>query len=258
MKKIFKFGCLTFILLLVIGAGVGAWIYYGFKTSNPIGYKSVGEIAVPLGYKRINQDDGFAKYLRSLPLKKTGSKVQLFTGGDARFQSLNYAVVDIPMLSNYEQCADMCMRLRGEYLYGVGRPVSFNDVNGNRMTFSGGSRKDFEKFMRMVYGVASTFSMSRELKTRPLCEVQPGDVFVYAGVDRGQKMGHAVMVVDVAEDSDGNRIFMLAEGATPARECHLVRNWFNPILSPWFKMDKDASFVQLSPFTYKAKELRKW
>lgn len=51
---------------------------------------------------------------------------------------------------------------------------------------------------------------------------------------------------------------LLNDCATPARECHLVRNWFNPILSPWFKMDKDASIVQLSPFTYKANELRKW
>ena len=70
---------------------------------------------------------------------------------------------------------------------------------------------------------------SREPDTRPLGEVEPGDVFVYAGADRGTTLGHAVMVIDVAENC-----------------------------SPWFTMDKDANFVQLSPFTYKAKELKKW
>lgn len=83
IKKFF----IAILVLLMIGAGVGAWLYYGFKTSNPLGYKSVGEISVPIGYKRINQDDGFAKYLRELPLKKTGSKVQLFTGGDFTYKA---------------------------------------------------------------------------------------------------------------------------------------------------------------------------
>ena len=249
---------IAILVLIILGAGVGAWIFYGYTTSNPSSYATVGDIPTPRGYERIKQDDGFARYLRGLPLKEKGAKVQLYTGSDARLQSLNYAVIDLPLLSNDEQCADMCMRLRAEYLYGAGKTVHFNNVSGKRMTFSGGSRKSFEKYLRKVYGVASTFSLSRELETRPLSEVEPGDVFVYAGVDRGQNLGHAVMVIDVAEDSDGNRIFMIAEGNTPARECHIVRNWLNPFRSPWFTMDKDANIVQLSPFTYKAKELKKW
>lgn len=254
IKKIF----LAIFILTVIIAGVGAWVYYGSITSNPSNYKLVGDIPTPWGYRRINQDDGFAQYLRSLPLKERGAKVQLFTGGDARFQSLNYAVIDLPLLSNDEQCADMCMRLRAEYLYKENKNVHFNNVGGKRITFDGGSRKSFERYLRRVYGVASTYSLSRELETRKLDDIQPGDVFVYAGVDRGTPLGHAVMVIDVAEDSRGNRVIMIAEGNTPARECHIVRNWFNPFRSPWFSIDKDADLIQFSPFTYKAKELKKW
>lgn len=253
-KKIF----ITIIILTVILIGIGGCLYYGITTSNPQNYRTVSEIPTPFGYERINKEDGFAKYLRALPLKEKGAKVQYFTGGDARFQSINYAVVDLPMLSNDEQCADMCMRLRGEYLYGIGKSVHFNSVGGKRLSFNGGSRKEFEKYMRKVYGVASTLSLSRELETRPLNEIQPGDVFVYAGIDRGRQLGHAVIVVDVAEDSHGNRVFMLAEGNTPARECHILRNWFHPFRSPWFTMDGDANSIWLSPFRYNANELKHW
>jgi len=55
--------------------------------------------------------------LHSLPLNPKASKEKLYTGGNALFQTMNYAVVDLPMLSNAEQCADACMRLKAEYLY---------------------------------------------------------------------------------------------------------------------------------------------
>lgn len=86
------------------------------------------------GYECITgSDPAFANYLRSLPLKPKGSPVMYYTGGKARLQSLAYAVADMPLLSNDEQCADCCMRLRGEYLYQTGQygRIRFTDVNGN-------------------------------------------------------------------------------------------------------------------------------
>ena len=81
------------------------WILLGSKTSNPNNYKTIGDIPTPWGYERINGDDAtYSEFLRSLPLKGKGSDVMLYTGGKSRFQSLNYAVVDMPLLSNAEQC----------------------------------------------------------------------------------------------------------------------------------------------------------
>jgi hypothetical protein len=120
------------------------------------------------------------------------------------------------------------------------------------------SRKAFNSYLRKVYGVASTYSLSREMQQRALEDMQPGDVFVYAAVDRpgGQKYGHAVMVVDVAVNKNGKKAFLLAEGNTPAREIHVLRNFENPIQSPWFMLDSDADLLLLSPFIYKSSELR--
>lgn len=258
IRKIF----LALLLMVVLGLGYGVWILLGSKTSNPNNYAAIGDIPTPWGYERINGDDAaYSEFLRSLPLKSRGSDVMLYTGGKSRFQSLNYAVVDIPLLSNAEQCADACIRLRAEYLFNSGQygKIHFRNVNGKTMNYSGGaSRRAFNSYLRNVYGLASTFSLSREMKQRPLAELQPGDVFVYAAVDRpgNHKYGHAVMVVDVAVNRNGKKAFLLAEGNTPARDIHVMCNFENPFRSPWFFLDDDADMLILSVFPYKSNELR--
>ncbi len=258
MKYIRKI-ILIIILMALITMGLGIWILFGSTTSNPCNYKSIGDIPTPWGYERISGDDpAYSEFLRKLPLKSKGSDVMLYTGGRSRFQSLNYAVVAVPLLSNAEQCADVCMRLRAEYLYHTGqfKHIHFQDVNGKTLTYSGGnSRKAFERYLKNLYGVASTISLSREMKTRRLAEMQPGDVFVYPA-RYGQKYGHAIIVVDVAINKSGEKAFLLAEGNTPAREIHIMRNFENPFHSPWFVLDHDADNLILSVFHYKATDLK--
>lgn len=260
--KIAKRILIALFLIAIMVVGYGAWILLGSKTSNPNNYKTIGDIPMPWGYERINGfDAAYCEFLRSLSLKGKGSDVMLYTGGKSRFQSLNYAVIDLPLLSNAEQCADVCIRLRSEYLFNSGlySSIHFKDVNGKTMRYSGGaSRKAFNNYLRRVYGMASTYSLSRELRQRPLADMQPGDVFVYAAVDRpgNHQYGHAVMVVDVAINKNGKKAFLLAEGNTPARDIHIMRNFENPFRSPWFFLDDDAEVLLLSVFPYKSNELR--
>lgn len=65
-----------------------------------------------------------------------------------------------------------------------------------------------------------------------------------------------MMVIDVATNKSGKKVFLLAEGNTPARELHIVRNFQNPIRSPWFTLDDEADNLLLSLFYFKAKDLR--
>ncbi len=251
-KIIMVLGCL--LLLGGIAAGV---LYYTSCTSNPLNVKTIGEIPVPLGYKRVEgTPNSYATWLRNLPLKPTGSKVHLYTGGKANYQWLSAAVIDLPLLSNAEQCADMTMRLRSEYLYSRGRyaDIRFTDVNGKRLQYEGGrSRKAFEKYLRRAYGCCSTFSVSRETRPRKIGEVQPGDVLVYPA-RKQEGMGHALIVVDVARKGDKVAI-MCAEGNTPAREAHIVRN-LNPVENPWFFFDGDEDVIRISAFHFGKDELR--
>ena len=257
--KVTKIFILIFVLILLLALGYGVWIIYGSITSNPNNYNSIGDIPSPWGYERVKgKDSAYTEFLRSLSLKSKGSDVMLYTGGRSNFQSLNYAVVDLPLLSNAEQCADVCMRLRAEYLFQTGQYslIHFQNVNGKTLIYNGGgSRKAFEQYLRNLYDVASTFSLSREMKMRSLTDMQPGDVFVYPA-RYGQKYGHAVMVVDVAVNRDGKKAFLLAEGNTPAREIHIMRNFENPFRSPWFMLDDDSDNLLLSVFHYKATDLK--
>lgn len=250
MKKVLiALGVLALLGIITVGI---VWWYS--RTSNPWNAKTIGEISAPMGYTRV--EGSYAEFMRGLPLKERGSKVQYYTGGDARLQMLSTGVIDLPLLSNSEQCADMTMRLRAEYLFSQGRysEITFRDVNGNTLRYQGGaSRKALEKFLRNAYGVCSTFSVSRETKPRPISEVQPGDVLVYPA-RKLEGMGHALIVTDVARK--GKKVaIMCAEGNTPAREAHIVRN-LNPLKNPWFFFDGDESTLWVSVFHFKKDELR--
>ena len=112
MKKTFIAIILAIIVILTIG---GVWAYYTSKTSNPWNARTIGEIPAPFGYNRVEAPVGsYAEYLRNLPLKEKRTKVMLYKGGQANFQFLSTGVIDQKLLSNYEQCADVTMRLRAE------------------------------------------------------------------------------------------------------------------------------------------------
>lgn len=243
----------SLLAVAVVCGAAAVWM----TLSNPRNAKTIGELPTPLGYVRAEAPKGsFAEYVRSLPLHPRGHQVQLYTGGNARLQFLSAAVVDMPLLSNAEQCADMAMRFRAEWLYANSRysDIKFRDVNGKTHTYSGGkSRKAFERFMREMYGVCSTFSVYHETRPRHLEDVQPGDVLVYPA-RKGHRYGHAVLVADVATNRfDGSKALLCIEGNTPAREAHVVRNP-NPFNNPWF-FPTSSPYV-ISAFIFNQDELR--
>lgn len=240
---------------IAIAAAIG---WYFMSTSNTWNALTIGDIPAPSGFTRVEAPKGsYAHYLRSLPLKERGAKVQLYTGGNARLQILSTAVIDQNIMSNSEQCADATMRLRAEYLWSQHRygEIAFRNVNGQRMQYTGGSsRKAFEAYMRNVYGLCSTYSLYHETRPRAIKDVQPGDVLVYPA-RHGYKYGHAVIIVDVARSDNGKVAVMCAEGNTPAREKHVVRN-LNPLRNPWFILDEDDETIWISCFRFNKDELR--
>lgn len=262
MKTIQRIKRVIIGLVLAIGIiaiGLYVWKELAIEKSNPNNYATISDIPTPEGYERIDGDDpDFGAFLRSLPLKPKGAIIKYYWGMIADLQDLNYAVVDMPLLSNAEQCADVCMRLRAEYIFSKGQysDIHFLSVQGKELKYSGGeSRQDFEDYLRHVFDVANTYSLDQEMALRRLSDIQPGDVFVYPA--NSQRYGHAIMVADVAQHPEtGSKAVILVEGFLPARSIHVMRNWHDSHNSPWFILDEDGGCLTFDLFEFDATDLR--
>ena len=216
-------------------------------------------ILTPDGFERIPVDNGsFGEYLRKLPVKAHGSNVMYFNG-DAKPVEVHEAVLDIDVGNrDLQQCADSIIRLMAEYLYSKSLfdQIHFNFTNGFNAEYSkwrkgyrikvsgndahwvqqGGTSEDyssFRKYLDVVFAYAGTLSLSKEMKSIPVEEMQPGDVFMY-----GNTPGHCVIVLDMAENQvTGEKRFILAQGYMPAQEIHILKNPANEEGNPWYGMD---------------------
>ena len=253
------------IIACVIGllaiTAVGGYVY--LKPSNPHNVAKIGDLPLPFGYIRVKAQQGsFAEWLRALPLKGRGTRVYLYNSEvEANYQWLSTGVVDMPLLSNDEQCADVCIHLRAEFLYSKGlySEISFTALNGKELTYDdGNNRKAFNRYLRKVFGRCNTNSLCNSMRQRKLADMQIGDVFVYPHHKVAGKncYGHAMMVTDMAEHRlTGEKIFLLVEGNTPARDIHVLRN-LKPHQNPWFHLDEDATTLKLNAFRFKSTDLR--
>src|SRR5712675_2018064 len=118
---------IPFFLLFSIAIGCGL-VDNDSPAGTPTGidpaasYKTIGEIKMPDGCKRIPAQPGsFGEWLRAIPLRKD-NHVYLYNGLPKRNQTAQFAVLDISVGNkDLQQCADAVMRLRAEYLFAVKR-----------------------------------------------------------------------------------------------------------------------------------------
>jgi len=205
-------------------------------------------IPPPSGFVRIPlPSDSFGVWLRGLPLKPEGSMVHLFDGRPKKNPLAHHSVVDLDVDPvDLQQCADAVMRLRAEFLWEKGRKdeIKFFSVGGQPLAWPEwrssheGSYRSFRKYLKWVFGSANTVSLSKQMRavSRPK-SIEPGDVFVKGGYP-----GHAVLVLDVAEDPKGDRVFLLGQSYMPAQEFHVLKTPLS-LRSPWYEADGKGKLV---------------
>lgn len=202
-------------------------------------------IPTPPGFRRAaTRYPRHTEWLRGLPTLPLGSPVRLFDRSLKHNQSAHIAILDMDVgLKNHQQCADAVMRLHAEFLFASHREASicFRATNGTPllwMDWKAGKRPvvkgkqiawyttgkvdgtwhSFRQYLDFVFVYAGTYSLEKELVTVALTDpVEPGDVFIQGGFP-----GHAVMVVDVAENDLGQRIFLLIQSYMPAQDIHVL------------------------------------
>ena len=245
---------------------------------NPHGTTVKSRFNTPKGYERKSVDvNSFANYLRDLPLKEAGSKVRYYNG-KIKDNIVYDAVVDMDIgNSDLQQCADAVMRLRGEYFFSgkAYDKISFNLTNGFKVDYSewikgnrivvNGNRtfwkksagpsntyKDFRNYMDLVFNYAGSLSLSNSLQSKNIKDISIGDVFIVGG-----SPGHAEIVVDVAENKSGGKVFLLAQSYMPAQETQILKNLNNNKLSPWYSADIVSNLIT-PQWTFSTDQLKTW
>lgn len=273
-----KKGKVSLALLLGLSALGGLFLPVAAEaqTIDPEKATMLERFGPPAGFQRISADeDSFAGYLRRIPLKSYGSPVLLFDGRTKR-NSVHVSVFDIPLLKkDLIQCADAVIKLRAEHLYRQKRydRIVFSLTNGTRVPFSrfvqgsririsgnearwiegnfrqGPTREVLEEYLEFIYSYAGTLSLSNEMRPVRVSDIRIGDVFVFGG-----SPGHAVLVADLAEDSQGKKVMLLAQSYMPSQEIHILKGF--TAQSPWYPVE-DTELVT-PEWTFAPNSLRRF
>lgn len=220
-------------------------------------YHSINAIPLPEGYERVKTNShSFAAWLEKVPLKENKT-VYLFNGAEKINQQAQFAVLDISVSNkNLQQCADAVMRMRAEYLFAEKRydEIIFTDNEKGNYSFTFPyTKENFAKFMERVFGMCGSASLSKQLKKGiDFSAIEAGDVLI-----RGGFPGHAVMVMNIAENKAGKKIFMLAQSYMPAQDIHVLINPSDENLSPWYEI-KDGDKIITPEYIFYKNELKKW
>jgi hypothetical protein len=231
--------------------------------------------SVPNGYARKSYAAGtFGNYLQQLPLKPAGTLTKRYNG-ETKPNKVAAAVIDVSVgTSDLQQCADAIMRLRAEWLFAEKRfdDIAFDLTNGFNMKYSewkkgkrlnsacngwtaGGTTSethdDFMNYMKKIFTYAGTLSLSNELQSKNIANLEAGDVFI-----KGGSPGHAVIVVDVAEGPQG-KVFLLAQSYMPAQDIEILKNPSKAGMSPWFKAS-EMGILETPEWDFNWSQLKTW
>ncbi len=210
----------------------------------------------PKGFVRLQTNNtSFAYYLQNFPLQPHNAKVHLYNGELKYRQDVHSAILAIDVgKRDLQQCADATMRLRAEYLYQQKRynQIHFNFTNGFKASYAkwrmgyrikvkgnsvtwvksakpSDSYASFRKYLVQVFSYAGTLSLAKELPSVTLENLKIGDLFIQGG-----SPGHAIVVVDMAQNQSGEKMFLLAQSYMPAQEIHILKNPMDTAISPWY------------------------
>lgn len=249
-----------------------------YSIIQPEGMTLKTRILPPEGYERGKVDENsLTAFLRNYSMKEDKSPVLLYNGEQKGNQSAHIAVFQLPMESgNLQQCADSIMRIYAEYFWQIqeydrirfhfvsGFLADYSKwregfrivVNGNQVSWIKNAKPDdsyesFCKYLRMVFAYAGTLSMETESKALEFLDMEVGDLFLKAG-----SPGHVVMVIDVCEDKQGNKAFLLGQGYMPAQEFHVLKNPQNET-NPWYYQAAMSYPLKTPEYTFAEGSLRR-
>jgi hypothetical protein len=199
-------------------------------------------------FNRVNVEQGsFAEHLRNMSLLPPGSDVLNYKDGifkSGQDTAVAY-VVDLDIRGRrLEQCMDILVRLYAEYLWKSNRlgelrlplpggywlkwvdwregyrPIFKGiDVSLKKTSHPDTSLKTYQSYLNMVYSEAHTQQFYHAYQSLDRNTVEIGDIVIRKG-----SKGHAVMIVDLAKNENGEYVALVGNGDTPACQFFLLNH----------------------------------
>jgi hypothetical protein len=240
-----KFHCLISILTFLLACNNQA-------KDNPLINQSLSETQFT---QAVFPENSWQYFLQNLIVKD--APIVDYTGKQINNQAKHFAIIDYDVgTSDLQQCADALIRLRSEYLFSQKRydEIGFHFCNGAYYSwnmYSKGLRPAFKgnnmywlnvsasekthaslrKYLNIVYAYASTISLCKELK--PANDFTVGSVIIAPG-----SPGHTCIIIDEATDTQGRKMYKIAEGYMPAQSIYILSNPYNENINPWYYLTK--------------------
>jgi hypothetical protein len=277
-----KYFSWALMVVFISGYSLLFWQYLEVKgmPHKPVAhYGAIAHIPLPAGFKRVPLQEGsFGAWLRKVPLKEDKT-VYLYNGSLKTNQTAQFAVLDVSVGNrDLQQCADAVIRLYAEYLYSTHQyaKIAFHATDGTLMDYSswmkgyrfpvkqGRLQKQlvlppcegqacFQQYLQTVFSYAGTLSLSKELvPVAASQDMKTGDVFI-----KGGSPGHAVIVMDMAVNTDGKKIFMLAQSYMPAQDIHVLQHP-GSVTMPWYTVGEGGALLSTPEWVFNWKELKRF
>ena len=209
-------------------------------------------------HRKAHPKKTFQNYLRNYKLKEYGTPIINYDGSIYFAQHWHDAILEIPVPKNgLQQCADALMRIRAEYLWNQDRKAEIGfkftsghycswkgyaqgyrpKIKGNKVSFhktasANYTKENFYKYLNLIFMYAGTSSLHSELSKVAIKDLQIGDMLVKPGFP-----GHIEMIVDEIVNVKGEKLYLLAQGNTPAQNVCLLKNFEDEAISPWYSFD---------------------
>jgi hypothetical protein len=234
----------------------------------------------PHGYLRIPMEEtSYAMYLRNMPLLPHGSPVKYYDGSVKPNNGIYAGVVLIDVgLEDLQQAPEICIRLRGEYLFKQQQynKISFTISNHKRVSYvswveglkmmidgktywtksptDADRYPTFKRYLEFIFTYGDIESLLDDVQRSSLEQIQPGDMFIQVA-----RPGHVVVVLDVAENKDtGDRVFLLAQSYKPAQSLQILVNPDDASLSPWYSISEIDDKITTPEFIFYKRDLRRF
>jgi hypothetical protein len=247
---------------------------------NTDGHIVESRFITPSGYTRIPADEmSYTAYLRSLQLLPHGSLVKYYDGTLKPNDDIYAAVVAIDVgLEDLQQAPEICVRLRGEYLFrqqqynkiafsiSNHKLISYVDwVEGLKMIIDGKTYwtksptdvnryTTFRRYLEFIFTHGDIETLLDDVQRSTLEHILPGDMFIQI-----TRPGHVVVVMDVAENTaTSDRVFLLAQSYKPAQALHILINPNNTELSPWYSAADIDDKIITPEFIFYRRDLRRF